>query len=161
MYEQLAVIAIFVFLYSIVSKRLELTLVSGPMIFVAAGLVMGPAVLGWFPGDKPEHLLRVLADLTLALFLFVDAANADLPTLKRRYAMPGRMLLIGLPGTILLGFVVAYLMFDTFNIYQAALLATILAATDAALGKAVITNPAVPSRLREGLNVESGLNDGL
>jgi len=161
MHAQLAVLAVFVFLYSLVSKRLERTVFSGPMIFVAAGFLMGPAVLGWFPGEEPDQLLHWLADLTLALFLFIDAAGADLPTLRKRYAIPARMLLLGLPGTIALGFVLAVFMFDALTLYEAAILATMLAATDAALGKAVVTNPAVPSRLREGLNVESGLNDGL
>ena len=131
------------------------------MIFVTAGFIMGPAMLGWFPGEDPDPLLRVLADLTLALFLFIDAANADLSILRQRYAIPARMLLIGLPGAILLGFILALLMFDALTVWEAAMLATMLAATDAALGKAVITNKAVPARLREGLNVESGLNDGL
>lgn len=161
MHAQLAVLAVFVFLYSLVSRRLERTVFSGPMIFVGAGFLLGPGVLGWFPGESPDALLRWLADLTLALFLFIDAANADLPTLKKRYRIPTRMLLFGLPGTIFLGFLVAFVMFDALNVYEAAILATMLAATDAALGKAVVTNPAVPSRLREGLNVESGLNDGL
>lgn len=161
MYEQLAVLAVFVFLYSLVSARLERTVFSGPMLFVSAGFIMGPAMLGWFPGEDPDPLLRVLADLTLALFLFIDAANADLSILKQRYAIPARMLLIGLPGAIVLGFILALLMFDALTVWEAAMLATMLAATDAALGKAVITNKAVPARLREGLNVESGLNDGL
>lgn len=161
MYEQLAVLAVFVFLYSLISGRLERTAFSGPMIFVTTGFIMGPAALGWFPGEEPDALLRVLADLTLALFLFTDAANADLPTLRQRYVIPTRMLLIGLPGAIALGFVLALVMFDALSVWEAAILATMLAATDAALGKAVITNKAVPARLREGLNVESGLNDGL
>jgi len=161
MYEQLAVLAVFVFLFSLVSRRLESTDFSGPMVFVLTGFVMGPAVLGWFPGEKPDTMLRVLADLTLALFLFIDAANADLPTLRQRYAIPARMLLIGLPGAMVLGFIAAWLMFDTLTLFEAAMLAVMLAATDAALGKAVVTNKTVPARLREGLNVESGLNDGL
>jgi NhaP-type Na+/H+ or K+/H+ antiporter len=131
------------------------------MIFVTAGFIMGPAMLGWFPGEDPDPLLRVLADLTLALFLFIDAANANLSILRQRYAIPARMLLIGLPGAIVLGFILALAMFDALTVWEAAMLATMLAATDAALGKAVITNKAVPARLREGLNVESGLNDGL
>ena len=36
-----------------------------------------------------------------------------------------------------------------------------LAPTDAALGQAVVSDPRVPSRVRQGLNVESGLNDGI
>lgn len=161
MYEQLAVLAVFVFLYSIVSGRLERSVISGPMIFVAAGFAMGPAGLDWFPGDETQSALRLLADLTLALFLFIDSANANLRTLEHHYAIPARMLLIGLPGAILLGCLLALAMFDVLSIFEAAVLGTMLAATDAALGKAVITNTRVPSRLREGLNVESGLNDGL
>jgi NhaP-type Na+/H+ or K+/H+ antiporter len=95
------------------------------------------------------------------LILFIDAANADFGVLKRQFRIPSRMLVIGLPGVIALGFGFAVLLFDGLTLYEAAILATMLAATDAALGKAVITNEAVPARTREGLNVESGLNDGL
>ena len=161
MYEQLAILAIFVFLYSVIAGRTERSMISGPMIFVAAGFVMGPAVLGWFSGEEPHQTLRVLADLTLALCLFTDSANANLRTLEHHYGIPTRMLLIGLPGAILLGTLLALTMFGALTIFEAAALGTMLAATDAALGKAVITNKKVPSRLREGLNVESGLNDGL
>ncbi len=161
LYEQLAILALFVFLYTLVAGRVERSWISGPMIFVAAGIIMGPALLGWFTGTEPRQALRFLADLTLALFLFNDSANANLRTLGRHYGIPARMLLIGLPGAILLGFLGAFIMFDALTIFEAAALGTMLAATDAALGKAVVTNPVVPSRLREGLNVESGLNDGL
>ena len=122
---------------------------------------MGPLGLGWFDGDVSNTELRVLADLTLALILFIDAANADLAILKRQFRLPSRMLLFGLPGVIFLGTVIAALLFDTLSLFEAAILGTVLAATDAALGKAVITNKAVPTQIREGLNIESGLNDGL
>ena len=161
MYTELAILALFIFLYSMVAGRIERSAISGPMVFVAAGLLMGPYGLGWFRGNATSEDLRILADLTLALILFIDAANADLSTLKRQFRIPSRMLLLGLPGVIALGFVFAVLMFDGLTIYEAAILATMLAATDAALGKAVITNKAVPGRIREGLNVESGLNDGI
>lgn len=160
MYMLLAVLAIFVFLYSIIAGRIERSVLSGPIIFVAAGIIMGP-ILGWFPGVATGSDLRLLADLTLAMFLFVDAANADLSVLKRNFGIPSRMLLIGLPGAVALGFGLALVLFDALSIYEAAILGAMLAATDAALGKPVITNPAVPTRHREGLNVESGLNDGL
>jgi NhaP-type Na+/H+ or K+/H+ antiporter len=105
--------------------------------------------------------LRVLADLTLALILFIDAANADLAILKRQFRIPSRMLLFGLPGVIFLGTLTAALLFENLSLFEAAILGTMLAATDAALGKAVVTNKAVPTQIREGLNIESGLNDGL
>ena len=161
MYVELAILALFIFLYSMVAGRVERSAVSGPMVFVVAGFLLGPFGLGWLKGDAASEDLRTLADVTLALILFIDAANVDMSVLKRHIRIPSRMLLLGLPGVIALGFGIAVLMFDVLSIYEAAILATMLAATDAALGKAVITNKAVPARIREGLNVESGLNDGL
>ncbi len=158
---QLAILAVFVFLYSLVSGRVDRMSLSGPIVFVGAGLLMGPTFLGWFPEGETRSTLRTLADLTLALFLFTDAANANLNTLKVRFGVPARLLLLGLPMSILLGFGLALVLFDVLTVFEAAILGTMLAATDAALGKAVVTNPVVPDRLREGLNVESGLNDGL
>jgi NhaP-type Na+/H+ or K+/H+ antiporter len=93
--------------------------------------------------------------------LFTDAANANLGVLKKSFYIPQRLLLIGLPLTILLGFGVGILLFDTLTLIEVAILATMLAPTDAALGKAVVTNESVPANIREGLNVESGLNDGI
>jgi len=161
MYFELAILALFIFCYSLVAGRLERTAISGPMVFVIAGLLMGPLGLGWFDGDASLTELRVLADMTLALILFIDAANADFAILKRQYRIPLRMLLFGLPGVIFLGTILAVLLFDVLSLYEAAILGTVLAATDAALGKAVISNKAVPAQIREGLNIESGLNDGL
>ena len=161
MYIELAVLALFIFCYSLVAGRLERAATSGPIVFVVAGLLMGPLGLGWFDGDVSRTGLRVLADLTLALILFIDAANADLAILKQQFRIPSRMLLFGLPGVIFLGSIIAALLFETLSLSEAAILGTMLAATDAALGKAVVTNKAVPVQIREGLNIESGLNDGL
>jgi NhaP-type Na+/H+ or K+/H+ antiporter len=161
MYVTLAIFAGLIFFYSLVARGVEKTIISGPMVFVVVGFLVGSHGLGWLGETTSRNELRVLADLTLALILFIDAANADLGVLKRQFRIPERMLLVGLPGVIALGFGFAVLLFDGLTLYEAAILATMLAATDAALGKAVITNEAVPARVREGLNVESGLNDGL
>jgi NhaP-type Na+/H+ or K+/H+ antiporter len=161
MYIELAILALFVFIYSLVAGRFERSMISGPMVFVVVGFLVGPSVLGWLDGDATNNDLRVMADLTLALILFIDAANTDMSVLKRQFRIPSRMLLLGLPGAIILGFGFAALIFDGLSLYEAAILGTMLAATDAALGKAVITNEAVPARIREGLNIESGLNDGI
>lgn len=161
MYADLAILAAFAFVYSTVAGRLEKTPLSGAIIFVAFGLVCGPHGFGILNLDVDAEGLRTLAELTLALVLFTDAANADLRVLRRSFQIPERLLLIGLPLTILLGFVLGYILFDHLPLLEVALLATILAPTDAALGKAVVSNPAVPARIREGLNVESGLNDGI
>jgi NhaP-type Na+/H+ or K+/H+ antiporter len=161
MYTELAILAVFVFLYSAVAGRVERTRISGPMVFTVVGLVIGPLGLGWLQPKLDNDGLRMLADITLALVLFIDAANADLSVVKRSFRIPQRMLVFGLPLTILLGFGVGLVLFDQLTLFELAILATMLAATDAALGKAVITNKAVPARIREGLNVESGLNDGI
>jgi NhaP-type Na+/H+ or K+/H+ antiporter len=161
MYVELAVLAVFAFFYSTIAGAVEKTPITGPIVFTAFGLIAGPLGFGWLEPDINNDELRYLADLTLAFVLFLDAANADLGVLRRSFRIPGRMLLLGLPGVIGLGFVVGVLLFDGLTWIEAAILATTLAATDAALGKAVIGNKAVPAKMREGLNVESGLNDGL
>jgi NhaP-type Na+/H+ or K+/H+ antiporter len=161
MYIELAVLAVFVFLYSAIAGRVERTPISGPMIFTVVGLIIGPIGLGWLQPDLDNEGMRMLADITLALVLFIDAANSDLGVVKRGIRIPQRMLAFGLPLTILLGFGVGLILFDQLSMFEVAILATMLAATDAALGKAVISNKAVPARIREGLNIESGLNDGI
>lgn len=161
MYETLAILAIFIFLYSISSGGLERTPINGALIFTAFGLVLGPTGFGVLDLDVGREEMRTLAELTLALVLFTDASNANLGVLKKNIGIPQRLLLIGLPLTILLGFGVGVLVFDGLTLLEIAILATLLAPTDAALGKAVVTNESVPSNIREGLNVESGLNDGI
>ena len=161
MYAEFVILAGFAFLYSVVAGRLERTIVSGPIVFMAFGFLIGPLAFDWVEVDVSNREFRMLADLTLALVLFIDAANSDLSVHKTSILVPRRMLLFGLPGTIALGFLAGMLLLDSLGIYELAILATMLAATDAALGKAVVTNKAVPPHIREGLNVESGLNDGL
>jgi NhaP-type Na+/H+ or K+/H+ antiporter len=105
--------------------------------------------------------MRLLAELTLAIVLFTDAANANLNILRTYNQIPLRLLVIGLPLCLLAGWGFSLLLFPDIPWLEAAILATILAPTDAALGKAVVTNPGVPAPVREALNVESGLNDGI
>ena len=160
-YLPLAILALFTFAYGLLSGKIAKLPASGPIVFVLAGVVLGPMGLGWFHGDVGREEFHVLVDLTLALILFTDASNTNFSVLRQKWQLPARMLGIGLPGAILLGSLFAAVFFDALTLYEAAILGTMLAATDAALGKAVVTNEAVPAPLREGLNCESGLNDGL
>jgi NhaP-type Na+/H+ or K+/H+ antiporter len=160
-YADLAILGIFVFVYSAVAGGVERTPVTGPIVFTAFGLALGPMGLGWLTMEVDRVGLRTLAELTLAMVLFTDAANADLSVLGKSWRIPERLLGIGLPLPIVLGFAVGVLLFPGLGLLEVTILATMLAPTDAALGKAVVTNPAVPSAVREGLNVESGLNDGI
>jgi NhaP-type Na+/H+ or K+/H+ antiporter len=161
MYLPLAILASFAFLYSIAAGRIEKTPFTGPIVFISFGMLVGPLGLAWLKLEVTATEMRVLADLTLAMVLFCDAANADKSILQSGTGVPTRMLLIGLPGVIALGYLCGWLIFDGLTLLELAILATTLAATDAALGKAVVTNKAVPARIREALNLESGLNDGL
>lgn len=161
MYQDLAILALFTLIYSAIAGRVERTWVSGPIVFAIFGLLIGPVGLDLLSFKADGETIRTLAELTLALVLFTDAAGADLSVLRRTQELPTRLLLIGLPLTILLGFGVGVLLFEKLSLFEVALLATMLAPTDAALGKAVVTNEAVPNAARQGLNVESGLNDGI
>ena len=161
MYENLAILGTFVFLYSITSGGLEKTPINGALVFTAFGLAIGPLGLNLFTGEIDSEGLRTLAELTLALLLFADAANANLGELKQFSRIPMRLLLIGLPLTILFGFGAGVVLFGSLTLLEIAILATILSPTDAALGKVVVTDERLPSNIRESLNVESGLNDGI
>ena len=161
MYQDLAILALFILVYSSVAGKVERTWVSGPIVFTTFGLLIGPVGLDLLSFETDRETIRTLAELTLALVLFTDAAGADMGVLRKTEALPTRLLLIGLPLTILLGFGVGVILFEKLSLFEVALLATMLAPTDAALGKGVVTNEAVPDAVRQGLNVESGLNDGI
>jgi NhaP-type Na+/H+ or K+/H+ antiporter len=160
-YYILAVLAAFVFAYSIVASRLERTPVSGAVVYLFVGLLFGTQGLGILDLEVDEEGIKRLAEFTLALVLFSDSSNANLGVLRGVKGIPIRLLLIGLPLTIAAGFAVGVATFEQLTLIEIALLATMLAPTDAALGQAVVTNESVPDALRESLNVESGLNDGI
>jgi NhaP-type Na+/H+ or K+/H+ antiporter len=161
MYENIALLALFAFVYSVVAGRLDRTYVNGPVVYLFFGLIAGPVGLGLLNLNVGGEAIRTIAELTLVLVLFTDASNADLSVLRRTFHLPQRLLLVGLPLTILFGLGTGSLLFPTLGFLEVAILATMLAPTDAALGKAVVSNPVVPSNVRQGLNVESGLNDGI
>lgn len=148
-------------LYASLAGALESKPVNGPLLFLLAGLVAGPSGLGLLNLSLDRNDLRLLAELTLSIVLFNDAAKANLAQLRQSRSLPLRLLTLGLPLTLLAGWFAAWLLFPRMPWLEMALLATILAPTDAALGKAVVSNPEVAANVRESLNVESGLNDGI
>lgn len=161
MYLDLALLAGCALLFSCVAGRVEKSWITGPIVFIFFGFLIGPLGFGLLSFQAKAGTLKFLAELTLALVLFIDAASADLKVLRSESKIPMRMLFIGLPLTLLLGFGAGVTLFDELSLIEVALLATILAPTDAALGQAVLKNKAVPAKLRQGLNAESGLNDGI
>ena len=157
----LPIIALGLLAFASVSRRLEGTPITAPMVFTGVGLLVGVDALGLVDPAVSSEPVKLLAEATLALVLFGDASRIDLAALRDEVSIPARLLGIGLPLTVLVGFVVGFLLFGSFSWPEALLLAVILAPTDAALGQAVVTLPRLPSRIRQGLNVESGLNDGI
>jgi NhaP-type Na+/H+ or K+/H+ antiporter len=147
--------------YATVSRRLRGTSITAPIVFVGAGFLFGPQGFNWIHLTLDEQAVSALAEATLVVVLFSDASRIDLRALRHEYSLPARLLGIGLPLTIVLGCVVGKVLLPDLSWAEAAVLAIVLAATDAALGQAVVTDESLPSRIRQGLNVESGLNDGL
>ena len=157
----LTILAVVVVAYTLVASRLDRWWITGPMVFVAAGVILGPGGLDVLPLSLNDETVLTITELTLALLLFADASTVRLREVEGDTGLPRRLLFVGLPLTIAAGALLAYLVFPEVGWAAAALLATILAPTDAALGLAVVTNKAVPVRIRRALNVESGLNDGI
>jgi NhaP-type Na+/H+ or K+/H+ antiporter len=157
----LAILALTLLAFAAVSGRIEGTPITAPMVFTAVGLLFGVDALGLVDPAATGESVKLLAEATLSLVLFADASRIDLRALRGEVPIPARLLGIGLPLTIVLGFVLAVALVGKLAWPEALVLAVILAPTDAALGQAVVTFPRLPSPVRQGLNVESGLNDGI
>ena len=157
----LATFAILVFAYSLVSQRLEATVLTGPIIFTGAGMAMALVAPIDLADGNYSKIFLLVAEVGLVLLLFSDAAHTDLSVLWNIRNLPARLLGIGLPLTVALGAAAAWLLFPDLHIWEAAILAAILAPTDAGLGQVIVTSPCAPLVVRQALNVEAGLNDGL
>ena len=157
----LITVAFCVFLFGLVSRRIENSPVTAPMIFATIGFVAGPSGAGILELDDDGSSTHVIIELTLVLVLFTDASRIRLRELRQGYHFPLRLLVIGLPLSIVLGAATAAPLFPMMSWAELGLLAAILAPTDAALGQVVVSSSRVPVRIRQALNVESGLNDGI
>ena len=166
---QLIIFLVLVFVVSLVAKRMAESMITGPMVFTFAGVVayfITPLMVKHLPAvssisiSSPAILKG--GEVTLAIVLFGDAIRISFRQAISRSELPVRLLFIGMPLTIAVGALISYSMFShTLSFWEAAILATILAPTDASLGAVVVNSPLVPPRIRQALSVESGLNDGL
>ena len=157
----LVAISLLLLVYAGASRRLSTSVITAAMVFVAGGMLVSDEALGWLDPTIESESVRLVAEATLTVVLFSDASRIDLAALRREYVVPLRLLAIGLPLTIVAGALAGVALLGELALIEAILLAIVLAPTDAALGQAVVTDPRVPSRVRQGLNVESGLNDGI
>jgi NhaP-type Na+/H+ or K+/H+ antiporter len=156
-----AIVVTAFFGYALVSHRLERTVLTGPIVFAALGLVIGPEALDLFDLATRDGSANGVLTITLVIVLFTDASAINSSRWREDGAVAGRLLGIGLPLSIVFGWLLAFVVLTDLEIWEAAVLSSMLAPTDAALGKAVVSNPRVPKRIRQALSVESGLNDGI
>ncbi len=157
----LGILAGVLFAYSLVSRRLDRWAITAPMVFVTAGILLGPDVFDLTDLELTSETGLLVAELALVIVLFADAARIDLMALRGNSSLPTRLLGLGMPMTIGLGVLAGAVLLNEIEIWEAAIIAAVLAPTDAALGQVVVSSELVPQRIRQALNVESGLNDGL
>ncbi len=163
----LTVLVVLFIVYAVFSRRMERSPITGPIVFTAAGLLAGLELIGGGTAIETLELglesevIQGFLEATLAVILFSDAVMIDTPAVRREAFLPGRLLGIGLPLTILVGTLAVFPILPGVSFWPAVVLAVVLAPTDAALGQAVVANPGVPGTVRQGLVVESGLNDGM
>ena len=157
----LALFVLLLFIFSLVSRQLERTIVTAPIVFTLSGMLIFPALPWIMSAGFNKNVFLCLAEIGLVLLLFTDASRTELDILRSVGSLPVRLLSIGMLLTIALGAVVARLVVPQLSVWEAGILGAILAPTDAGLGQVVVNSPRVPMRIREALNVEAGLNDGL
>ena len=158
----LTALAVVVVAYTLVASKLDRWWITGPMVFVAAGAILGPGGLDVLPFALGNETVLTITELTLALLLFSDASTVRLERCRGRLQVcPAGCCSSGCRSRSLPARCWPTSCFPEIGWAAAALVATILAPTDAALGLAVVTNKSVPVRIRRALNVESGLNDGI
>jgi len=160
-YPVIVFTALLILGYGIFSKLAEKSILSAPMVFVTIGIIVSFFVgKEWAEGIN-ARFVEPIAQITLILVLFLDASTLDLKALMKDRRLPMRLLFIGLPLTMILGILIAIPLFPGIDLWPLAMMAIILSPTDAALGLAVVTSEIVPLRIRQTINVESGLNDGI
>jgi NhaP-type Na+/H+ or K+/H+ antiporter len=154
-------IAAVVFAYSLFSRRVEGSVLTAPMVFVGAGLLLGPGTTGLLQVSVSNHDLLTVGEITLVFVLFTDTARIDRTVLSGNRALPFRLLAVGLPLTMVAGALIGARVVPGLTVWEAAIAATVLAPTDLSLAEPVLATEGVPARIRQALDVEAGLNHGL
>ncbi len=112
----LAIITAGLLLYSLVSGRLTGTILTAPLIFIVFGFALGSGGFNLAAVDVEHSAIHVIAEITLILVLFTDAARIDLNRVRQDHNLPVRMLIVGLPLTIAVGTLIAAWVFPAFSI---------------------------------------------
>jgi sodium/hydrogen antiporter len=157
----LVALSIVILVWAILSEWLAARNLTGPLVFLVAGLLLANSSWGIVSVDIESSTVHHLAEVTLALLLFADASEVPLAAARRDLPVTARLLAIGLPLSMVAGTAVAVMAFPSLPLALAGLIATSLAPTDAALSASVIADERLPIGVRRVLNVESGINDGI
>jgi len=161
-HQLLILFALLIFTFGLVSRFAERNWITGPMVFMSVGILGSSLAFGFLHVTPDMGPVKLVAELALTLVLFIDATMIDRSVFAgASKRIPVRLLLIGLPLTMIFGTVLGVWMFDSASIWAIMLMAFILSPTDAALGQAVVKSEGVPLRIRQSISVESGLNDGI
>jgi len=155
------ILILLIYVYSLLSRRLDGTIFTIPLVFTVAGLVLALGAPGMTKREVGSETWLILAEVTFAIVVFNGATRVQLRSLKGQTQLPIRLLLLGLPLTILFGILAAGLVLPGLSLWEMGLLASMLASTDTGLAEQVVSSRRVPACIREALNVESGLSDGL
>jgi len=163
MHEHLMIlgIALVILGYGLFSKLFGKYNISGPMVFTTVGILLSPLVMGGEPIKVNGDIVQITAEITLILVLFGDSSALNLTQLKKHWRLPFRLLFVAMPITIVIATLTGIYFFPNESLLYVLLLALILAPTDAALGKIVVSDERIPKVVRNTINVESGLNDGV
>lgn len=157
----LVTVALLILGFALVSLPIQRSYLTPPMIFVLFGMLVGPHGLGVIHPDISSAATKFVVELTLILVLFCDGARIQIPGTSRLDLTTFRLLFAGMGIYILLGAGAAFFLFKDIGFWQGALLAAVLAPTDAGLGQASIADERVPANVRNNISLESGLNDGM
>ena len=152
----------FVFLiFSLISRKLEKTIINAPIFFLISGILIGSDLIKSVGLSDVRPILLFVSITTLGLSFFINAARTGLRALRGDISLPINLLVFGLPLTVLLGTLLATWLFPQLKWVEAALLAVILSPSDTNLISHALNNSRIPARIRQAINIESSLNDGL
>ncbi|MET0700571.1 MAG: cation:proton antiporter [Mycobacterium sp.] len=154
------VLTVLVLCYAVVSGLVNRWYLAPALIFVAFGMVLGPYGFGFVETGPDTESFTILAQLALTVIVFNQAAELDLRTLVRRGHVTFRLLVVGIPLTLLLGTATALLVLPVLPLWEAVCLAAIVAPTEVAMIDALLDDRRIPESVRHALSAESGCYDG-
>jgi len=147
---------------AIVASFLKHLPLSSSILYLLAGLVLGPLVLNWLNAPPLQHtvLLEHLTELAVIISLFTAGLKLRLPLTDGRWRAAFRLAFLSMIVTVgLVACVGHYLLGLTWG--AAVILGAVLAPTDPVLASDVqVQDHLDRDRLRLSLTGEAGLNDG-